>query len=68
MDMELEIPCPECGTKIKTSIGAVAAQKTVKCRRGHAVKLVDQGHGARGAKKSLDDLDKALDKLTKKFK
>lgn len=65
MDLDLDIDCPECGAKIKTTIGAVAAQKTVRCRRGHHVKLIDEGRGMRSAKRSLDNLDKAINKLPK---
>lgn len=63
MDLDFEIDCPECGVPIKTSVKAVSQQKTVRCRRGHAVRLVDEGHGMRKAEKAMDDLDRTLRKL-----
>ena len=68
MDFDLEFECPECGAAIKTTVGAIAQEKTVRCRGGHTVQLRDQGHGARKAKRSLDDLDKSFEDLGKAFR
>ncbi len=37
------IPCPSCETKVKVSIEQVANGSTVKCRKGHSIKLLDEG-------------------------
>lgn len=63
VDLDFDFECPECGAKVKTSVAAVAAERTVRCARGHSVKLKDQGRGARGVKRSIDDLDRAIQRL-----
>lgn len=67
MDVDLQEKCP-CGATLKFTMTDVARGKTVRCPRGHSVKLVDDGGGARMAKKSMDDLDKSLSKLNKTIK
>lgn len=57
---KIETDCPECGSKIRFTLADVAAQRTVRCGGGHAVKLNDEGGGARKADKSLKDLEKTL--------
>ena len=68
MDLDLEVPCPACGAVVKTTMKAVALQRTVRCRRGHLVNLKDQGGGARKTQRSLDDLGKTLKKLNRTLK
>ena len=63
MDPDLGLKCPECGGKLPAKLSDVAAGRTVRCSRGHAVKLEDDGGGARKANRSLQDLDKALRNL-----
>lgn len=63
MDLDLTIDCPDCGGTIKTSLNAVAQEKTVRCSRGHSVRLRDEGRGARGTVRALNDLEKSLKKL-----
>ncbi len=58
--MDLDLECPECGAALKATLQDVAQGRTVRCRRGHSVKLEDQGGGARQTQKALDDLDRAF--------
>jgi hypothetical protein len=46
MDLDSRSTAPNV-VQIKTSIGAIAQEKTVRCRRGHSAKLRNKGHGAR---------------------
>lgn len=61
--MNLDLDCPECGTAVNATLQDVASGRTVRCRRGHSIKLEDQGGGARKAQKSLNDLDRAIRRL-----
>ena len=63
-----EGPCPECGAKVRVKLEDLAKGRTVRCPRGHLVKLEDVGGGAREAQKSLDDIEKSLRKIDKNFK
>ena len=65
MSDKLETECPECGGRVRMSLEDVAKQRTVRCSRGHLVKLQDEGGGARRASSALADLDKALKSLGK---
>ena len=62
---DLDADCPECGGKVRFSLDDLARERTVRCSRGHAVTLKDEGGGAAKANKSLRDLDKALDGLSR---
>ena len=63
MKTKIEVPCPECGSTIRTSMDDVARQRTVRCARGHSVKLVDNGGGARKFNRALDDLERTIKKF-----
>ena len=65
MTNKLETVCPECGGKVRFTLDDVAKQRTLRCSRGHSVKMQDEGGGARKASKALNDLDKALKKFGK---
>ncbi len=46
MDVDLGLKCPECGGKLPAKLSNVANGRTVRCSRGHAVNLEDEGGGA----------------------
>ena len=62
---KMETECPDCGNRVRFTLDDVAKQRTVRCSRGHLVKLQDEGGGARKATKALSDLDMALKKFGK---
>jgi predicted Zn finger-like uncharacterized protein len=66
--MDLDIECPECGTKLTIKMADISSQRTVRCRRGHSIKLVDEGGNAKKAEKSMRDLDRQISKLGGTFK
>lgn len=57
---KMDTECPDCGSRVRFTLDDVAKQRTVRCSRGHTVKMRDEGGGARKASKALSDLDKAL--------
>lgn len=65
MTDKMETECPDCGSRVRFTLDNVAKQRTVRCSRGHLVKLQDEGGGARKASKALSDLDMALKKFGK---
>lgn len=65
MAEKMETECPDCGGGVRFTLDDVAKQRTVRCSRGHLVKLQDEGGGARKASKALSDLDMALRKFGK---
>lgn len=58
-DIDLGLECPQCGGKLPAKLADVANGRTVRCSRGHTVKLEDGG-GARKADRATQDFDKAL--------
>lgn len=60
---KMETECPDCGAKLRLTLEDLARQRTVRCSRGHNVKLKDEGGGARKASKALSDLEKSLKKF-----
>ncbi len=65
MSDKLETECPDCGGRVRMSMEDIARQRTVRCARGHAVKLKDEGGGVRKVVGALGDLDKALKRFGK---
>ena len=65
MTDKMETECPDCGSRVRFTLDDLAKQSTVRCSRGHLVKLQDEGGGARKASKALSDLDMALKKFGK---
>jgi len=61
--MDFDIECPECGAAVNVTLQDVGERRTVRCRRGHSIKLEDQDGGARKAQEALDDLDRAIKRL-----
>lgn len=62
---DFDVDCPECGAKVGVDLEDVAKQRTVRCRKGHTIKLEDSGGGAKKAQKSINDLNKAIRRLEK---
>lgn len=60
MTDKVETNCPNCGGSVRFTLDDAAKHRTVRCSRGHLVKLQDEGGGARKASKALRDLDAAL--------
>lgn len=61
--------CPECGAKVRVKLEDIAKGRTLRCTRGHSVKIEDDvGGGARKAQRLLDDLEKSLRGIDKNFK
>ena len=65
MTDKMESKCPDCGSRVRFTLDDVAKQRTVRCSRGHSVKMRDEGGGARKASKALRDLNKTLKKFGK---
>ena len=59
----IDLDCPECGARLRVTMADIANQRTKQCSRGHAVRLEDEGHGARDIEKSTRELEKSLKKL-----
>ncbi len=66
MQDKIEMACPECGAKMRVSLDEIAQERTVRCPRGHSVKLQDEGHGVRKVTKALKDLEKTIKRLGKR--
>lgn len=62
---DLDTDCPDCGGTVRFSLDDLARERTVRCSRGHAVTLKDEGGGAAKANKSLRDLDKSIGQLSR---
>ncbi len=60
MDIDIDLDCPGCGGKLKVTAAQVSRGATVRCPRGHSIKLKDEGGGMRRAQRALDDLDKTI--------
>lgn len=59
----LEFPCPECGRKVKTSVGDGRRNRSIRCPGGHTI-IVDGSDLDRGA----TQVEKTLNDMMKRFK
>lgn len=58
------LTCPECGAPLQVSLNDVANNATVRCPNGHQISL--QANPS-GLDRSLTDLNKAFNNLSKKI-
>lgn len=61
----LEIDCPVCGSRVRTTIGRARRSPTVRCPRGHAIKVEASqfDRELRKTDRALADLQQTLRKL-----
>jgi hypothetical protein len=38
-DSPIEFDCPECGSRVRTTIGRARRSPTVRCTRGHEIRI-----------------------------
>jgi hypothetical protein len=62
---DLDTDCPKCGGKVRFSLDDLVRERNVRCSRGHAVTLKDEGGGAAKTSKSLRDLDTSIERLNR---
>lgn len=55
----IEAHCPQCGRKVKTTVGAARRGRSVRCPGGHPIS-VDGSDLDRGTRKVERELNKAL--------
>lgn len=60
MDDKIEADCPDCRSQVRFTLEDASRQRTVRCSRGHRVKIQDEGGNARRASQVQRDLDRAL--------
>ncbi len=60
---KVEVPCPECGRKLRVTLGEIKQGRTVSCTGGHRVTLKDDGKGIEKADKALNDFVRKLGRL-----
>lgn len=63
---KLEVPCPKCGSKIRTTLGDIQRGRTVTCPRGHRVTLSEDGNGIGKADRALDDLKRSIERMNRR--
>jgi hypothetical protein len=58
----LEFECPECGAKVKTTIGRARRSPTVRCMRGHEIKVEASqfDRELRGVDRAFNDLQRTF--------
>lgn len=56
----MKTECPDCGSALRFTLDDVAKQRTLRCSRGHLVRMQDQDGSAKEASKAHNDLDNAL--------
>lgn len=66
--VRVDLPCPSCGRSVRSTLGDVRNERTVRCPAGHSIKLSDQGHGVRRADHSLDQLKRSIERLNRRLK
>jgi ssDNA-binding Zn-finger/Zn-ribbon topoisomerase 1 len=60
---KVEVPCPECGRKLRVTLGDIKQGRTVSCSGGHRVTLKDGGKGIEKVDKALNDVARKLNRL-----
>jgi hypothetical protein len=56
---KIDIEC-NCGAQLQVSLEDIAKRRTVRCNRGHSIRLVDEGGGVGRATRSMDKFEQSL--------
>lgn len=62
-DAPLEFPCPECGRKVKTTVGDGRRNRSIRCAGGHLIEV--EGSSLDSATR---EVEQSLDKIMRRFK
>ncbi len=60
MRARMNMSCPVCGSVLHATLDDVRRERTVRCPRGHEVRLVDKGNGAQRLDRELHKLDRTM--------
>jgi hypothetical protein len=60
-----EFDCPDCGSRVRTTIGRARRSPTVRCARGHEIKIDGSqfDRELRGVDRAFNDLERTIQKL-----
>lgn len=61
-DAPLEIPCPECGRKAKTTVGESRRNASIRCLGGHTIQVDGSGLDT-----GVNQVEKRIDDMKRKF-
>ena len=62
-DESIEIPCPACGRRVKTTVGAGRRSPTIQCPGGHTINVEGSGFD-----REVIKAEKAVEDLLEKFR
>ncbi len=62
-DTPLEVPCPDCGRKVKTTVGDGRRNRSIRCPGGHLIEV--EGSSLDSATRKVEQ---SVDKVLRRFK
>ncbi len=63
---KIDVPCPECGVKIRPTLGDIQRGRTVTCPRGHRVTLTESGNSIKQADRALDGFKRSIERMNRR--
>lgn len=61
----IEFDCPECGSRVRTTVGRTRQSPTVRCMRGHEIKIDGSqfDRELRGVDRAFSGLERTIRRL-----
>jgi len=60
MRAPINMPCPVCGSALRATLDDVKMERTVRCPRGHEIRLLDKDNGTQKLDRELRKLDQTI--------
>lgn len=57
------VTCPNCGSTFNVKLRDVRNESTVRCPKGHLVRLLDEGNGVKQADKEFAGFERDMKRL-----
>lgn len=65
-DLDMQVPCPSCGRKLKVKLRELSSGHSTRCPScGCSIQF--EGDGGRQAQRAIDDLNEQIKRLNRKL-
>ena len=59
----VDIECPQCRVKVSARLRDIEQGRTVRCSRGHEIRLKDEGRGLAKIDRAFKDLERSVKRV-----
>lgn len=68
LDSSVDVPCPQCGHEVRTTLRAIKNGRVVSCSSGHQIQLKEEGSGISQADREMKKLERSIKDLNRQLR